>query len=87
MPFTSSVRLRAARSTDFAGSSGKERVSEQLEMAANPLIVYSRKLPERENEISGLCIEAHGKKLWLGKEYSGSAERSWENNKIEQAVQ
>lgn len=35
IPFTSSVRLIAARSTDFAGSSEKEGVSEQLAAQGN----------------------------------------------------
>lgn len=93
IPFTSSVRLIAARSTDFAGSSEKEGVSEQLtawggkEMAVNPLFIQGKNLPEREKQNEQIMYRTGLKTLWWENKDARSAERSLENSKLKQAVQ
>lgn len=93
IPFTSSVRLIAARSTDFAGSSGKEGVSEhptawgRKETAVNPLLIQGKNLPGWEKQHEQIMHQTGLKNLWWENKDARSAERSLENSKLKWAVQ
>lgn len=93
IPFTSSVRLIAARSMDFAGSSEKEGVSQQLaawgfkEMAVNPLLLYGKKASRMGKTNWADYVSGCTGKLWWENKDARNAETSLENNKVKWAVQ